>query len=165
MRRTQRAFIGVASSIHPETHVPLGLRALQAAGTITRASRFYLTPALDRPGDPPFANGVVCLETPHAPHALKRILRAIEAGLGRVRGGDPWGPRTLDLDLLLHGSRVIDDAQLTIPDPDLMRRPFLAWCLLEADPMARLPDGTRPPTPTKPPGPVLDLDLRGIVPQ
>ena len=68
------------------------------------------------------------------------MLLATEAGLGRVRG-ERWGPRTLDLDLLLYDGPPIDSPELTVPHPRAKERAFVLVPLVDADPFARFPDG------------------------
>ena len=139
----------------------MGLRRLHRVARIQAASRFYWTPALGadglhRAGDPDFVNGMVQVETTLAPLALRRLLHAIEADAGRVRSADRHAPRELDLDLVLHGEKVLDG--------DLPLRRHLAVCLLELRPGFELAPGT----PLRDPGglpmvPVAGLDLPVIL--
>jgi dihydroneopterin aldolase/2-amino-4-hydroxy-6-hydroxymethyldihydropteridine diphosphokinase len=71
------------------------------------------------------------------------VLRVIETQLGRVRGIDRYAARTIDLDLLLFGNEVINEDGLTLPDPDLWRRPFLAAAVLERAPDLVVPGAGR----------------------
>ena len=88
-------------------------------------SRLYRTPAWGRQDQPDFINAAVALETGlPAPLLLQHLLQT-EQEHGRVRlPGDRWGPRTLDLDLLLYGEQVIDLPQLQVPHPHLHERAF-----------------------------------------
>ena len=93
---------------------------------------------------PRFLNGVAALETTLAPRALLERLLAVERELGRVRGEGPrFGPRTIDLDLLLHGDEVVDEPGLVVPHPRLAERQFVLEPLHELDPRLALPDGRR----------------------
>jgi 2-amino-4-hydroxy-6-hydroxymethyldihydropteridine diphosphokinase len=93
---------------------------------------------------PRFLNGAVALETELAPRALLDRLLEVERELGRVRGEGPrFGPRTIDLDLLLHGDEVVDDPGLVLPHPRLAERRFVLEPLHELDPGLTLPDGRR----------------------
>jgi 2-amino-4-hydroxy-6-hydroxymethyldihydropteridine diphosphokinase len=83
---------------------------------------------------PPFLNGVVAVETDHGPRALLDVLLEIERELGRVRAGERWGPRTIDLDLLLHGDLTCDEPGLTLPHPRLHERRFALEPLAELAP-------------------------------
>jgi 2-amino-4-hydroxy-6-hydroxymethyldihydropteridine diphosphokinase len=76
------------------------------------------------PAQPPYLNGVVVIETTLAPLDLLDRLQAIEAELGRVRG-IPWGPRTLDLDILIYGNERILHPRLIVPHPQIGQRSFV----------------------------------------
>jgi 2-amino-4-hydroxy-6-hydroxymethyldihydropteridine diphosphokinase len=93
---------------------------------------------------PDFLNGAVALETELGPRELLARLLAVERELGRERGEGPrFGPRTIDLDLLLYGGEVLDEPGLTVPHPRLAERPFALEPLAELDPRLALPDGRR----------------------
>lgn len=85
-------------------------------------------PVLDQP---PFLNGAVAVETTLAARELLELLLRIEAEYGRTREGPQGGPRTLDLDLLLHGDERIDEPGLTVPHPRLLERAFVLEPLVE----------------------------------
>lgn len=92
----------------------------------------------------PFYNLVVLALTTLDPHALLAELQLIEAAFGRDRDREVrWGPRTLDIDVLLHGQREIDTADLVVPHPRLAERAFVLVPLLEVLPGGALPDGRR----------------------
>jgi len=83
---------------------------------------------------PPFLNGVVALETVLEPVELLEVMLEIERGLGRDRREETrWGPRTIDLDLLLYDDRVVDAPGLTVPHPRLHERRFVLEPLAELD--------------------------------
>ena len=142
-----RAFIAIGSNIDPAANVRLAVRSLARQLRISAISMVYRTDALERPvaparpgalghaAQPPYYNCVVEIETGLAPLALKQgILRPIEASLGRIRGGDKFAPRTIDLDLIVYGELVMDEGGLKLPDPDILERPFLAIPLWELAP-------------------------------
>jgi len=107
---------------------------------VRAASRFYRTPAWGREDQPDFINAVALVEAMLAPRALLDSLLAVEADFGRHRvDGERWGPRTLDLDLLLYGDAVIDEPGLRVPHPHLHERAFALVPLLEVLPEARIP--------------------------
>ena len=87
---------------------------------------------------PRFLNGVAALETELAPRELLDVLLAVERRLGRERG-KRWGPRTIDLDLLLYGDEVIDETGLTIPHPRLHERRFVLEPLADLAPKLVVP--------------------------
>ena len=107
---------------------------------LLRASRLYRTPAWGVTAQPDFVNAVAALDTGLSPRALLDAMLDIERACGRVRiDGERWGPRTLDLDLLLHGDTVIDEPGLRVPHPHLHERAFALLPLLDAWPEAIIP--------------------------
>ena len=139
-----QACIGLGGNIGD---VAAALRAALAAldglpGTrLLRASRFYRTPAWGVEAQPDFINAAALLETTLAPRPLLEALLDIERAHGRERAADGsrWGPRTLDLDLLLYGDAVIDEAGLVVPHPQLHARAFVLVPLAEIAPDAQVP--------------------------
>ena len=81
-----------------------------------------------------FLNGAVALDTTLGASDLLRVLRNIEESAGRTRGGPRYGPRTIDLDLLLYGDEVIHEPELEVPHPRLHERRFVLEPLVELDP-------------------------------
>ncbi len=91
-----------------------------------------------------YLNAVVVVDTTMTPHELLADLQATEAAFGRDRDTEVrWGPRTLDLDILLYGDEVIDTPDLVVPHPRLEERAFVLVPLLEVLPGHTLPTGTR----------------------
>jgi 2-amino-4-hydroxy-6-hydroxymethyldihydropteridine diphosphokinase len=105
------------------------------------ASALYETAPVGGPPQGDFLNAVVLLDTSLEPRALLDGAMEVERSLGRERG-DRWGPRTIDVDILLFGDRTIDRPGLSIPHPELTKRRFVLEPLLEVWPEAHLPDGT-----------------------
>ena len=135
-----RAFIGVGSNIAPEDNIREALRRLGQSSRLRSISTFYREPAIGRPDEPDFYNGVVAIDTDAPPEMLKwQVLRPIEAALGRQRGADRYASRTIDLDLILYGDSVLSGSELTLPDPDILTRPFIAIPLYEIAPDLVLP--------------------------
>ena len=83
---------------------------------------------------PRFLNAAIRLATELAPHPLLERLLDVEQQLGRVRTGERYGPRTIDLDLLLYGDEVVDEPGLRVPHPRLAERRFVLEPLAELDP-------------------------------
>ena len=107
---------------------------------LLRASRLYRTPAWGVEAQPDFVNAVAALETRLAARELLDALLEIERRHGRDRHREQrWGPRTLDLDLLLYGAMEIDEPGLRVPHPQLHRRGFVLVPLLEIAPDLELP--------------------------
>jgi 2-amino-4-hydroxy-6-hydroxymethyldihydropteridine diphosphokinase len=116
------------------------LRLLAKSASIVSISTFYREPAIDRREEPDFYNGVVAIDTDLPPITLKwNVLRAIEAALGRRRSADKYESRTSDLGLLIHGDSVLSSNELTLPDPDILERAFIAVPLSEIAPELVLP--------------------------
>ena len=136
-----RAFIAFGSNISPADNVREALRRLARAETIAGLSTVYRTPAEGRPEQADYYNGVVEIRTLTPPETLKfGVLRRIEQELGRVRSADKFAARTIDLDLIWYGDLVVTDAGLTIPDPEIVERPYLSLGLCELAPDLRMPD-------------------------
>ena len=107
---------------------------------LLRASKLYRTPAWGRTDQPDFVNAVAMLETSLPARELLDGMLGIEHEAGRERHADErWGPRTLDLDLLLYGDAVIDEPGLHVPHPRLHERVFALLPLVEIAPDAMIP--------------------------
>jgi 2-amino-4-hydroxy-6-hydroxymethyldihydropteridine diphosphokinase len=91
------------------------------------------------PGQGPYLNAAVEVGTTLPPQQLLSICKDIEEHLGREPGGERWGPRTIDLDILLYGEEVIDEPGLTVPHMELYRRRFALEPLSRIAPEARHP--------------------------
>lgn len=120
--------------------------AIAALGTIpdsrvVAVSSFYRTPPLGPQDQPDYLNAAVVLETSLAPEALLDHTQRIELDQGRVRKAERWGPRTLDLDIMLFGSETIATPRLTVPHYDMKNRGFMLWPLFEIAPELHFPDG------------------------
>ncbi len=118
------ALISFGSNVNPERNVPEALRALAAKTRILSVSPVYETPPVGREDAPRFLNGAVRIETDLSPEALEeKVLHLIERDLGRVRTEDPNAPRTIDLDLVFYGDRMLRDpaayAFVAVPVADL----------------------------------------------
>jgi 2-amino-4-hydroxy-6-hydroxymethyldihydropteridine diphosphokinase len=97
-------------------------------------SPLYRTPPVGPPGQPDYINAVAALETRLAPRALLDALQGIECAHGRCRDGTRWGPRPLDLDILLYGDRQIDEPGLQVPHPRMAGRAFVLVPLADLAP-------------------------------
>ena len=113
------------------------LRELSADGAI-RVSSWYETEPWGEPDQPWFMNGAARLTLTLTPADALQAVKEIELRLGRVPGAR-WGPRIIDLDVLLFGSRIIRDADLTIPHSQLLNRRFALAPLAEIDPDVAIP--------------------------
>lgn len=102
-------------------------------------SHLYLTPPWGVLDQPPFVNAVALVDTTLTPHELLDALLAIERAAGRVRGGERWGPRTLDLDVLHMDAIVLSDERLSLPHPRIHERAFVLLPLHDLAPDLDLP--------------------------
>ncbi len=139
------AFIGVGSNIGPEHNIADALARLSKYVDITGISSFFKTAPLLGKNQDDYLNGVWQISTSIPPKELKfGVLRTIEKELYRNMKADKYAPRTIDLDLLLYGDKVIQEGNLTIPDPDICKRPFIAFPLSELNPDLVMPDTKEP---------------------
>ncbi len=139
------AFIGLGSNLDgPRHHVEQALTELaQLPGTrLTGHSPLYQSTAVGPGEQPDYINAVARIMTSLQPLALLDQLQALEQAHQRVRL-ERWGPRTLDLDLLLYDSQVINHPRLQVPHPYLTQRNFVLYPLAAIDPQLVLPCGTR----------------------
>jgi 2-amino-4-hydroxy-6-hydroxymethyldihydropteridine diphosphokinase len=149
-----RAFIAVGSNLGPAENVRAALGLLAKQVRLVAVSTVYETPAEARPEQPPYYNCVAAVETDAPPETLKRtILRGIESELGRKRTADQFAARPIDLDLILYGDLVMETEGLTLPDPLILTRPYLAAGLRELAPGLVLPKRRRPVEPLPATGP------------
>jgi 2-amino-4-hydroxy-6-hydroxymethyldihydropteridine diphosphokinase len=135
------AYIGLGSNLDdPRRQVSQALVELggMPGSRLLASSSLYRTPPMGPPGQPDYINAVAQIETALSPHALLDALQAIERAHDRVRTVR-WGPRTLDLDLLLYDQQEIADERLCVPHPGLTERAFVVLPLLEIAPTLRVP--------------------------
>lgn len=141
----ERIYIGMGSNLaDPAEQLRSALDALaQLPQTaLVGVSAFYQSDSL-LPGQPRYTNAVAALDSALAPLALLDALQDIENGQGRERL-ERWGPRTLDLDILLFGDRLIDEPRLKVPHYHMQERAFVLYPLAELAPAdLRLADGRR----------------------
>lgn len=127
-------FIEVGSNLDPEANIPAGLSELTRLGKIVKISTAYENPAVGPPDQPDFVNLAVLLRTELSPGELRAGLREIEAKQGRVRSPDRFAPREIDLDISLYGSLILGGTDFSYPDPEILKRVYLAQTLAELDP-------------------------------
>lgn len=108
--------------------------------TVVAISSWYQSQAIGPGEQPDYINGAIEISTALTPQTLLKQLQNIENKQQRVRS-TRWGARTLDLDILLYGDRIIDEPDLTVPHPRMLERNFVLFPLHDIDPERRLPDG------------------------
>ena len=138
-----RVYVGIGSNLgnrHAYYSRAVDLMAALPATTITRRSSLYESEPIGD-ADRWYLNGVVELATDFEPTALLTRLQKIEADLGRKRtpGTKKWASRTIDLDILLFDTRIVDEKHLEIPHPEMRRRRFVLQPLCELAPQIRHP--------------------------
>ncbi len=141
-----RAYIGIGSNLgDPMSQVRGGLRALAqlSRSRLVAQSALYRSAPIGLADQPDYVNAVACLDTKLLPDALLSALQTVEVGHGRIRGPVRWGPRTLDLDILLYGDLCLAEPLLTIPHPRMAQRAFVLVPLREVAPGIMVPGAGR----------------------
>ena len=139
-----KVYIGLGANLkEPLLQLRNALIALEqiAQTKLVCASRFYGSKPMGPQDQPDYVNAVACIETALSPEALLDELQRIELEQGRERKDERWGPRTLDLDILLFGEQEINTPRLTIPHYGLCNREFVVYPMLEIAPQIVLPNG------------------------
>lgn len=132
-----RAYVGLGANLgEREEALRAAVAALDATEgvEVVAVSTLRETDPVDYLDQPRFLNGAVAIDTTLTPRELLDALLAVERSLGRTRDGPRFGPRTIDLDLLLYGDESFDEPGLTIPHPRLHERAFALEPLAELDP-------------------------------
>jgi 2-amino-4-hydroxy-6-hydroxymethyldihydropteridine diphosphokinase len=140
--RTVVAYIGLGSNLeNPEQQIRLARMAVaELAGVDELAfSSLYRSPPMGPQDQPDYVNAVMAVSTKLSAIDLLRCLQRIELDQGRVRKGQRWGARTLDLDLLLYADQQIDEPDLTVPHPGMVERAFVLYPLYEIAPNLVVP--------------------------
>ncbi|BDH47068.1 2-amino-4-hydroxy-6-hydroxymethyldihydropteridine diphosphokinase [Salmonella enterica subsp. enterica serovar Choleraesuis] len=139
-----RVYLAIGSNLaSPLDQVNAAIEALAAIPetTLVEVSPFYRTPPYGPQDQPDYLNAVAVLDTGLAAEILLDNTQRIELEQGRVRKAERWGPRTLDLDILLFGDETINSPRLTVPHYDMRNRMFMLWPLSHVAPQLIFPDG------------------------
>ncbi len=137
-----RAFIGIGSNLDdPAWQVRTAIEQLKALPSVAfaAASSLYRNPPMGPVEQPDYVNAVAAMDTALSASALLAELQRLEAAAGRQRNGLRWGPRPLDLDLLLYGDEIIRTEALSVPHPGIPERAFVLYPLAEIAPDAVVP--------------------------
>jgi 2-amino-4-hydroxy-6-hydroxymethyldihydropteridine diphosphokinase len=135
------AYVGVGANLGPREETlrrAVDLLARADGVEVVGVSELRETDPVGVVDQPPFLNGAVSVETTLSPRALLDLLLEVERSLGRVRG-ERWGPRVVDLDLLVYGIEVLDEPGLHVPHPRLHERRFALEPLAEMNPELEIP--------------------------
>ncbi|MGR5449548.1 2-amino-4-hydroxy-6-hydroxymethyldihydropteridine diphosphokinase [Vibrio sp. PNB22_3_1] len=139
------AYIAVGSNLaDPVSQANVAIEALKTLpnSEFIQASLLYSSTPMGPQNQPDYINAVVAINTNLMPLELLNCTQAIEQEQGRVRKDERWGPRTLDLDIILYGNEVINSDRLTVPHYGMREREFVLYPLAEIAPSLQLPDGT-----------------------
>lgn len=132
-------YLGLGANVGDrEANLRSALGALNRMGRVERVSSLYETAPVG-PEQPPFYNAACRFETGLRPGALLRFLQGVEHEIGRRPGEERWGPRSIDLDILLYGSEAVDEDGLTVPHPRMYDRAFVLVPLAEIAPDLQYP--------------------------
>ena len=137
-----KAWLGLGSNLQrPVAQIRRALASLESATgiEILRTSSLYRTPPWGDQRQDDFINAVVQVEADLEPMPLLRILQSIENEMGRRRSGNRWGPRLIDIDLLLYADRQIQSEELELPHPRMHQRAFVLVPLCELDGSVTIP--------------------------
>lgn len=138
-----RAYVGLGSNVGDRERMlwsAIHMLAFNPEVDVAAVSTFRETAPVGYLDQPDFVNAAVAIDTELSPRALLDLLLSIELELGRTREGPRFGPRTIDLDLLLYGDETIDETGLTVPHPRLHERRFVLEPLAELDPGLTVPE-------------------------
>jgi 2-amino-4-hydroxy-6-hydroxymethyldihydropteridine diphosphokinase len=139
-----RAYVALGSNVGGRmANLAIALRELEALPgvTVVATSRVYESEPWGGVEQADFANAVAAIDTERGPLSLLRACKAIELAMGR-EPGVRFGPRVIDLDVLLFGGVTVDTPELEIPHPRMLERDFVVTPLLEIAPDVTLPDGS-----------------------
>lgn len=140
-----QVFIALGSNLNqPLAQVEAALNAIKQIPQthLVTCSPFYRTKPLGPQDQPDYLNAVVELDTQLSAGSLLDATQAIELNQGRERKEHRWGPRTLDLDILLFGNQIINTPRLTVPHYDMHNRGFMLYPLADIAPDLIFPDGS-----------------------
>lgn len=125
-----KVYVSVGSNVNRERNVARALELMRDRFGELEVSSVYETESVGFDGDP-FFNLVVAFESQDTPRAIVAVLHEIEQRCGRKRGDKRFGPRTMDLDLLLVGDRVLNDDGIVLPREEISSQPFILCPLAE----------------------------------
>ena len=139
-------YIGLGSNIGlPEKQIQAACDSLAVLpdSTLIKCSSLYQSQPMGPQDQPDYVNAVALIETALSPEALLQQTQLIENQQGRIRKANRWGPRTLDLDMLLFGQQQIDNEHLTVPHSGMKQREFVLYPLFEITPDLIFPCGEK----------------------
>ncbi|MBE0377897.1 2-amino-4-hydroxy-6-hydroxymethyldihydropteridine diphosphokinase [Pseudoalteromonas prydzensis] len=138
-------YLGLGANLNaPRQQLDNAVAALQALAEceFVCVSHYYASKPMGPQDQPDYVNAVAAIKTNLLPEQLLDLTQKIELQHGRVRKAERWGPRTLDIDILLFGDQIIHSERLIVPHYGLTEREFVVYPLLEIAPDISLPNGT-----------------------
>ncbi len=130
-----KVYLGLGANLgNREANLRMALRGLTRMARLDAVSSLYETDPVGVRDQPPFYNTACRIETGLEPRPLLRFLQSLEQEIGRRPGGRHWGPRPIDIDILLYGEQVVEAEGLIIPHPRLSERAFVLVPLTEIAP-------------------------------
>jgi len=141
----QIVYIGIGSNLNnPQKNARLAINALKQLehSQLLKVSSLYASKPMGPQDQPDYINAVAQLQTNLSPQGLLKKLQEIELYQGRERKEERWGPRTLDLDILLFGQQIINEAELSVPHYGMKNRDFVLYPLAEIAENLILPCGS-----------------------
>jgi 2-amino-4-hydroxy-6-hydroxymethyldihydropteridine diphosphokinase len=139
-----QVYIGLGSNLAlPEKQIQVACSSLATLPdtALIKCSSLYKSQPMGPQDQPDYVNAVALIETALSPDTLLHQTQLIESQQGRIRKANRWGPRTLDLDMLLFGQQQIDNEHLTVPHSGMKQREFVLYPLFEIAPDLILPCG------------------------
>jgi 2-amino-4-hydroxy-6-hydroxymethyldihydropteridine diphosphokinase len=139
-------YIGLGSNLAlPEKQIQAACDSLSNLpdSVLLECSSLYQSQPMGPQNQPDYVNAVALIETSLSPEVLLQHTQLIEHQQGRIRKANRWGPRTLDLDILLFGQQQIDNKHLTVPHSGMKQREFVLYPLFEIAPNLILPCGEK----------------------
>jgi 2-amino-4-hydroxy-6-hydroxymethyldihydropteridine diphosphokinase len=141
-----QVYIGLGSNLAlPEEQIQTACKSLASLPEteVIKCSSLYQSLPMGPQDQPDFVNAVALIETALSPESLLQQTQLIESQQGRIRKVNRWGPRTLDLDLLMYGEQQINNEYLSVPHPGMKQREFVLYPLFEIAPELILPCGEK----------------------
>ncbi len=146
---THKCYVALGSNLHdPIANVRLAIKKISEIANLCLASSLYRTKPWGYLDQPDFINAVIAIETTSSPQQLLAELKAVEKDMGKEKPAERWGPRVIDLDILIFGSLTVTESGLNIPHPRMLDRAFVLTPLAEIDSsyagaLAQLPEELR----------------------
>jgi 2-amino-4-hydroxy-6-hydroxymethyldihydropteridine diphosphokinase len=130
------AYLGLGSNLGDRlAHLQSAVDGLaDRAGMVVSVSAVYETEPMGGPAQPDYLNAVIALDTALDSRGLLEVAKALEAEAGRLPDGERWGPRLLDIDVLMVGDERVEEADLVVPHPRIHQRGFVLAPLADVAP-------------------------------